>query len=124
MSATTSPRRRRSDYVWYDPRSETARAVWLFVVTALVLWALVGIQLERRHIVFTNCESANARFDATVNTLDDLIAQAPPTRRPQVQASRSSTVLLIKALAPPHKDKRGVSTCRELSEKQVDVLPF
>lgn len=131
MSATTSPRRRRSDYVWYDPRSETARAVWLFVVTGLVLWALIGIQLERRHIVFTNCESANERYMNAVHKLDVLIEKAPPERKAQARASRDGTVGLIATLAPPHFDGRrdrahpyGASTCRALAEKQVSVSPF
>jgi len=62
------------------------------------------IQASRAENVLSACREQNARHDATVTTLDQLLADAAhtasPARRRQLAQSRTSTVLLIDALAP------------------------
>jgi hypothetical protein len=62
------------------------------------------INHERERNLRVACESQNARHDATVQKLDDLLAQARVTASPEkvkrIEASRASTVALIDALAP------------------------
>lgn len=65
---------------------------------------LLAIQHERADSIRRACIEQNARHDATVATLDRLLAErmneVPPARRAQLRDSRRFTVLLIDALAP------------------------
>jgi hypothetical protein len=132
MADNDTPRRRRSDRGWRVLiRANAYRDIWLFVVTGLVFWALLGIQIERRHVTFTNCEAANERYVNTVAKLDELIRLSPPERKTQARRSRAGTVALIATLAPPrfdgHKDRThpyGHSTCEAFAHRQVNIGPF
>ncbi len=72
------------------------------------------IQSERARNIRQACEAQNARHDATIETLDRLIARVPPSQRSEAQQSRASTVLLINALVPKRR-------CSEVVRKQVGL---
>lgn len=110
-------------------RENSYRDVWLFVVTGLVVWALLGqqaqidnikdvqddtarlarqtarlaksIQAQRANSIVTNCRETNRRHDNTLRKLDEVIAQIPPgPERVRAEQNKPSTVLLIDALVP------------------------
>lgn len=58
------------------------------------------IQDERENSIRTSCQETNRRYDKTIDTLDRLIAEAPPGRRQRAREGRAGTVLLINALVP------------------------
>lgn len=57
----------------------------------------------RRQSIIVTCQETNARHDATLRKLDELIAALPPgPRKKRAKQNRAGTVLLIKTLAPKH----------------------
>lgn len=58
------------------------------------------IQQERSRFIRSSCESQNQRHDATIKTLNKLVAAASGQRKRRLVASRPGTTLLIKALVP------------------------
>lgn len=58
------------------------------------------IQRERARNIQESCEETNRRHDATIASLDAVIAGLPPSRRARAREGRAGTVLLIEALAP------------------------
>jgi type VI protein secretion system component VasK len=70
------------------------------------------IQKERERSIRTTCEEQNKRNKSTVRALDQLIEQAPASRRDRARQSRAGTVLLINALAP-------MQDCEELVRDRV-----
>lgn len=129
MSGTGSPKRRKTDRGWrFLFRDNWYRDLWLLVITGFVYLAITNsqhavdqIQQERAHNVLVSCEANNQRYDNTIRTLDALIKNSPPSERARAEASRASTVLLIQALAPPHEDRKGHSTCAAVVKQQVSV---
>lgn len=86
--------------------------IWLIAALVLILagggiWQLANlvsdIQTSREEITRENCESQNARHDASIAALDQVIARAVqenPDQRERIERSRQSTVFLIDALVP------------------------
>jgi hypothetical protein len=72
------------------------------------------IQRQRVSVVGTSCQEQNARHDATITQLDQLIRKVPASRRQRARESRAGTVLLIDALVP----KRD---CAEVLRKATGV---
>jgi hypothetical protein len=72
------------------------------------------IQNERARSVRENCEQVNDRHDHAIETLDRLIAKAPPSRRQRAIQNRAATVLLLDAIVP----KRD---CERLVRQSVDA---
>lgn len=70
----------------------------------LCVYAIIQTQDERAASILRECNAQNARHSATVAELKSIVARAeakaPPVRRGQIEASVSSTLLLIDALAP------------------------
>lgn len=58
------------------------------------------IQKQRRDFVIRACTDQNHRHDATIKQLDKVIEKLPPDRKARAEATKTSTVLLINALAP------------------------
>lgn len=74
------------------------------------------IQASRRDSILISCRQTNERHDRTIRTLDRLlaarVATANASERRRLRESRTSTVLLIEALAP----KRD---CRRLADRLI-----
>jgi hypothetical protein len=89
--------------------------VWLIVVTALVVSALVAfndqqqrstelglaIQQQRADAIRDGCQEQNGRHDRTIVKLEMLIAAIKdPARRRRAERNVGGTIALIDALAP------------------------
>lgn len=86
---------------------------WLLVIVAFFTGVVVSSFLivtrqktedvisSRRQAVLIGCMEANARHDATIDAIDELISRIPPgPRRERAVSGRANTVFLINALAP------------------------
>lgn len=121
---TASPRRRKTDLSWRERLPERFyRDVWMLVISGLLLWSLVSIQNQRWNNSYGNCQAANERYANTLRVLDQTISQAPRAQRAQARTQRTQSLAFIAALAPPHFDPQGRSTCRALADHQVNRWP-
>lgn len=80
-------------------------AVALVLASASFAWTgfvAHALQDARRDTYRQQCLDINARHDATVRKLDDLIARMPPgsVERRRAEQGRAGTVLLINAFLP------------------------
>lgn len=100
-------------------RRKIARNVNIVLVCSAVAfvlsaWAIYSIQQERR----MSCERQNTSHDQTLAALDGLLDRAregaSPRRLEQIEQSRTSTALLIAALAPR----------QDCDEVVGSILPF
>jgi len=121
VSTTAPPRRRKSDRGWRSLiRENFYRDVWLLLITLVLFLALKSFQDERWRNVYGACESANARYTASLAVLNDAITNAPKDRREEAQANKGTTIRFIVGLVGrPHFDRQGNSTCRTIADRQV-----
>jgi hypothetical protein len=119
-----TPSRRKTDRGWrWLVRDNAYRDAWLLVITGLVLWSLVTIQNQRWTNVRDNCEGANERYANTLQVIDAATAAAPKAQQQRAKEQRAVTLAFIAALAPPHLDGHGASTCHALADRQVHRWP-
>lgn len=124
MAADASPKRRSTDQGWRARLPERFyRDVWLLAITALVLWALISIQNQRWNNVYDACQGANGRYLNTLRIVDAATATRSKVERERAKLQRNLTLAFIAALAPPHFDHQGRSTCHALADKQVRRWP-
>lgn len=96
-------------------RGDLYRDSWMFVVTVLVLFAILtqqkllrDIQRSRVQALITTCEDSNARYTRAKTVLDDLIDRLPPgPQKDRARTNRAGTLQLIDALAPFEPDCAG-----------------
>lgn len=107
VTVPASEQRRReggpADRRWYR-RENWYRDVWLLLITALLLWAVSSIQANRLDAARNSCIAQNGRNVDTIRQLEQVVRKLPPRQRQRAVANIGSTVLLINALAPFHKD--------------------
>lgn len=110
------PSQRNSDKGWRRfVRDNWYRDVWLLVVSAVVLVAIIkalgaandakdnvaAIQDSRVALTRDTCEQQNSRHDNTIKRLNKLVNEIhDPRQRRRAQANIAGTISLIDALAP------------------------
>ncbi len=108
-TAEHNPGERRGDQRpvrrwWIEHRGY--RDLWMFVITLLVVWSLLGIQDSRKDAVHIQCVEQNERNDGTVAVLDLQLAREAGATRGELAAVRD-----------------GILTVSTVYQRRVNPLP-